>query len=152
MNCGEWLNRFEIFVLLNPPQIDALEHLGTDPPCETACGDAGCQCKTTGIYPMSRIDHLLMIVDGRVVNCLCGAFSANWLPIALRSWSPVRLVSSVAHYSWSTKGFTFRSSYGFHNDALCGQRTITQHSGETESGWWKCVFVFFNCEVLHIKL
>lgn len=70
-----------------------------------------------------------MEVDGRVVNCLCGVFQADWLPVSLRSWSPVRLVYSVADYAWSSKGFTFRSSYAFHNDGLCGDRTITLHSG-----------------------
>lgn len=93
-----------------------------------AIGDAGCQCLST--HPIEQIDHLKMITDnGQTVNCFCGAFRSEWLPVSLRTWSPVKLVYSVAHYSWSKKGFSFKSSYSFNNDALCGQKTFTTHSG-----------------------
>lgn len=111
-------------------QLDALDRVGTEPHCETVCGDAGCQCLTS-MHPIKQVDHLTMISDNdQSINCFCGAFRAEWLPVSLRTWSPVKLVYSVAHYSWSTKGFSFKSSYSFNNDALCGQKTFTTHSGK----------------------
>lgn len=77
-------------------QIDSLDRLGTEPHCETVCGDAGCQC-LTGLFPIERIDHLTMVSDeGRTVNCLCGSFQSDWLPVSLRTWSPVKLIYSVS--------------------------------------------------------
>lgn len=112
-------------------QLDSLDRVGTEPHCETVCGDAGCQCLTT-MHPIEQVDHLMMISDnGQSINCFCGAFRAEWLPVSLRTWSSVKLVYSVAHYSWSTKGFSFKSSYSFNNDALCGQKTFTTHSGKS---------------------
>lgn len=111
-------------------QIDSLERLGTEPHCETVCGDAGCQC-LTNMYPLDQVDHLIMITeDEQAVNCFCGAFRSEWLPVSLRTWTPVKLVYSIPHYSWSTKGFSFKSSYSFNNDALCGSKTFTTHSGK----------------------
>lgn len=113
-------------------QLDSLDRIGMEPHCETVCGDAGCQCLTT-MHPIEQVDHLVMVSDnGQSINCFCGAFRAEWLPVSLRTWSPVKLVYSVAHYSWSTKGFSFKSSYSFNNDALCGQKTFTTHSGKSE--------------------
>lgn len=113
-------------------QIDSLERLGTEPHCETVCGDAGCQCLTS-MYPLDQVDHLTMITDdGQSVNCFCGAFRSEWLPVSLRTWTPLKLVYSIPHYSWSTKGFSFKSSYSFNNDALCGSKTFTTHSGKIQ--------------------
>lgn len=93
------------------------------------CGDAGCQC-LTNMYPLEQVDYLTMVLeDGTPINCFCGAFRSEWLPVLLRTWSPIKLIYSVPHYSWSSKGFTFKSSYSFNNDALCGQKTFTTHSG-----------------------
>lgn len=93
------------------------------------------------MYPLERIDHLTMVTDdGRVANCICGQFRAEWLPISLRTWSPVRLVYSVAHYSWSTKGFSFKASYHFATDGVCGQKTFTTHSGELSSNNFSSAF------------
>lgn len=83
------------------------------------------------MYPLDQVDHLMMITeDGQSVNCFCGAFRSEWLPVSLRTWTPVKLLYSIPHYSWSTKGFSFKSSYSFNNDALCGSRTFTTHSGK----------------------
>ncbi|XP_037049170.1 uncharacterized protein LOC119083557 [Bradysia coprophila] len=120
--------------------IDSLDRLGNEPHCETVCGDAGCQCLTNTL-PIEEIDHLAMYSEnGRMVNCLCGSFRSEWLPVSLRSWSPVKLIYSVAHYSWSSKGFTFRSSYSFNTDAICGRKTFTTHSGELTSNNFPTAF------------
>ena len=50
--------------------------------------------------------------------------------MSLRSWSPLKVVYTVAHYSWNMKGFVFKATYTFNNDAVCGQRTITQTAGK----------------------
>lgn len=107
-----------------------MERLGSEPHCETVCGDAGCQC-LTNMYPLDQIDHLMMISeDGNALNCFCGAFRPEFLPVSVRTWTPLKLVYSIPHYSWSTKGFSFKSSYSFNNDALCGSKTFTTHSGK----------------------
>ncbi|XP_031640419.1 uncharacterized protein LOC116352170 [Contarinia nasturtii] len=113
--------------------IDSLERLGSEPHCETVCGDAGCQC-LTNMYPLDQVDHLTMISeDSLSINCFCGAFRSEWLPVSLRTWSPLKLVYSIPHYSWSAKGFSFKSSYSFNTDGLCGTKTFTTHSGELSS-------------------
>lgn len=83
------------------------------------------------MYPLDQIDHLMMISeDGSALNCFCGAFRPEFLPVSIRTWTPLKLVYSIPHYSWSTKGFSFKSSYSFNNDALCGSKTFTTHSGK----------------------
>nr|CAD7418268.1 unnamed protein product [Timema cristinae] len=54
----------------------------------------------------------------------------EWLPVSVRSWSPVHVIYSVAHYSWTMKGFTFAATYNFHTDGVCGHNILTQQSGE----------------------
>lgn len=113
--------------------IDMLERLGSDAECQTVCGDGGCQC-LTGLNSIENIDHLMMTTeDNQPINCLCGNFRPEWLPVSLRSWSPIKLVYSIARYSWSTKGFTYKASYNFITDAMCGQKTFTTLSGELHS-------------------
>lgn len=33
----------------------------------------------------------------------------EWLPVGIRSWSSVKVVYSLAHYSWTMKGFSFQA-------------------------------------------
>lgn len=114
-------------------QIEHLERMSLKPPCETLCGDSGCHC-ITSVAPLEEIDHLRLVDENdQTLSCLCGSFRTEWLPVSLRTWSPVRLVYSVAQYSWNTKGFPFRAAYTFNVDAMCGQRTFTTHSGELHS-------------------
>jgi hypothetical protein len=56
-------------------------------------------------------------------------FQQQWLPVSLRSWSPLKVVYSVAHYSWNMKGFVFKATYTFNNDAACGHTIITHPAG-----------------------
>jgi hypothetical protein len=96
-------------------------------------GDAGCQCLAK-MNSIENIDHLIMMTeDNHPLNCLCGNFQQEWLPISIRSWTPIKLVYSIAKYSWSSKGFTYKSSYNFITDGMCGQRTFTTQSGEIHS-------------------
>ncbi|GBP89676.1 hypothetical protein EVAR_65738_1 [Eumeta japonica] len=55
---------------------------------------------------------------------------AAWLPVIVRSWTALRLDYSVAHYTYASRGFDYAAAYSFNDDALCGQRTFTTHSGE----------------------
>ncbi|GLG99806.1 Uncharacterized protein GBIM_06187 [Gryllus bimaculatus] len=57
----------------------------------------------------------------------------QWLPVSLRSWSPMRLVYSVAHYNWNMQGFSFTAEYSFITDAVCGYSRIMEDSGEIHS-------------------
>lgn len=54
---------------------------------------------------------------------------SKWMPVSVRSWGPLSVVYSVAHYSWNTKGFEFSASYVFNLDAMCGTNTYTLHTG-----------------------
>ncbi|KOB68966.1 Uncharacterized protein OBRU01_11083 [Operophtera brumata] len=100
--------------------------------CRTACGDAGCECRST--TPLYYHDHVALVAgDGTHLCCLCGDFQAAWLPVVVRSWTSVRLEYSVAHYTYASPGFEYAAAYSFNEDAMCGQRTYTTHSGEISS-------------------
>lgn len=116
--------------------IDHLDRLGSDSECSTLCGDGGCQCIANGLNNIENIDHLVMMTeDNQPINCLCGNFHPDFLPVSLRTWSNIKLVYSIAQYSWSSKkGFAFRSTYNFITDGMCGQKTYTHHSGQIHSG------------------
>lgn len=100
--------------------------------CRTACGDAGCECRSNS--PLYYHDHIALVAgDGTHLSCLCGDFQAVWLPVVVRSWTSVRLEYSVAHYTYASRGFDYAAAYSFNDDAMCGQRTYTTHSGEISS-------------------
>lgn len=61
----------------------------------------------------------------RIFHC-----QAAWLPVVVRSWTSVRLEYSVAHYTYASRGFDYAAAYSFNDDAICGQRTYTTHSGK----------------------
>ncbi|CAH0727426.1 unnamed protein product, partial [Brenthis ino] len=100
--------------------------------CRTACGDAGCECRSA--TPLHFHDHIALVAgDGTHLSCLCGDFQAAWLPVVVRSWTSLRLEYSVAHYTYASRGFDYAAAYSFNDDAMCGQRTYTTHSGEISS-------------------
>ncbi|KAI8438680.1 hypothetical protein MSG28_011098, partial [Choristoneura fumiferana] len=100
--------------------------------CRTACGDAGCECRAG--TPLHYHDHVALVAaDGTHLSCLCGDFQADWLPVVVRSWTSLRLEYSVAHYTYASRGFEYAAAYSFNDDAMCGQRTFTTHSGEISS-------------------
>ncbi|XP_039276510.1 uncharacterized protein LOC111054673 isoform X1 [Nilaparvata lugens] len=115
-------------------QLVSLGKLRTDPrQCHTRCGDSACQCETD-LLPLSQIDHIMFMTDTQLtLSCICGNFEEDWLPVGVRSWSPVRVVYHLAHYSWTSKGFQFRADYSFTNDAMCGHQVLTQHLGVIDS-------------------
>lgn len=62
--------------------------------------------------------------------CFITNQQAAWLPVVVRSWTSVRLEYSVAHYTYASPGFDYAAAYSFNEDAMCGQRTYTTHSGK----------------------
>ncbi|KAK7790383.1 hypothetical protein R5R35_009981 [Gryllus longicercus] len=113
--------------------VTALTGLFMDPNCHTVCGESGCHC-VTKLSPISQMDHLSFITDeGKTVSCICGELQREWLPIGLRSWSPLRIAYSVANYSWM-QGFQYTAEYSFITDGLCGYSVISDLSGEIHSG------------------
>ncbi|XP_067002064.2 uncharacterized protein [Anabrus simplex] len=113
--------------------VTSLARLSPDPHCHTQCGDDGCRC-VTKLLPLPQMDHLLVITDqGQAVSCLCGDFQQDWLPVSLRSWSALRIIYSIAHYSWTMKGFSFSARYVFTTDAVCGYLRMLEPSGEIHS-------------------
>ncbi|XP_022116712.2 uncharacterized protein LOC110994403 [Pieris rapae] len=100
--------------------------------CRTACGDAGCECRSA--TPLHYHDHIALVAgDGTHLSCLCGDFQSTWLPVVVRSWTSLRLEYSVAHYTYASRGFDYAAAYSFNDDSMCGQRTYTTHSGEISS-------------------
>ncbi|GLV37679.1 uncharacterized protein CBL_13952 [Carabus blaptoides fortunei] len=113
--------------------IRSLGRMSEEPKCQTHCGDGGCVC--VPLYgSLSEVDHILLVSEsGHTATCLCGDFQSQWMPVSVRSWGPLSVVYSVAHYTWNTKGFEFSASYIFNNDAMCGTNTLTLHTGELKS-------------------
>ncbi|KAK6642510.1 hypothetical protein RUM43_004012 [Polyplax serrata] len=104
-----------------------------DPHCHTQCGDGGCFCVLNS-RELAQVDHLMLQTEsGQTLSCLCGEFQEDWLPVTLKSWSPVKLVYFVAQFSWEAKGFNFTANYSFVSDAICGHYTLTSPDGEIES-------------------
>ncbi|XP_014255384.2 uncharacterized protein LOC106669972 [Cimex lectularius] len=114
-------------------KVVSLTHLPLESNCKTECGDGGCRCVPKGY--LASVNHLVLTSStGKSLSCLCSDFKQEWLPVGLRSWSPVNVVYSVAPNSWATKGFHFQADYIFHNDNICGFRVMKQHSGTVSSG------------------
>lgn len=115
-------------------KITSLQRLTSDM-CHTRCGDSGCQCVLSSKAPQESFklvehDHLLILDKQNVsLSCICGPFKEEWLPIIIRSWSPITVVYSVAKYSWAEKGFSFEAEYKFEFDNVCGYQVINHHLG-----------------------
>jgi len=63
----------------------------------------------------------------------CFYYKAEWLPVTVKSWTPINLVYSISKYSWSNKGFEYTAEYSFKDDMVCGYRVLDQHTGILES-------------------
>ncbi|KAL1114761.1 hypothetical protein AAG570_007585 [Ranatra chinensis] len=123
------------FYGLSSGKVVSLSRLPLDSNCQTACGDGGCRCLPKESGDLSTVNHLVLTTsEGKPLSCLCGDFQQEWLPVGLRSWSPITLVYSVAQYSWTMKGFNFQADFIFHSDNTCGHQVINQHSGTIVSG------------------
>lgn len=59
----------------------------------------------------------------------CGFLQDGNLPISVHSLSPLSLVYSVAHYSWTTQGFNYKAAYQFAPDRGCGPPVYMETSG-----------------------
>ncbi|XP_050435516.1 uncharacterized protein LOC126842547 [Adelges cooleyi] len=111
-------------------KIISLNKLSSDL-CYTECGDGGCRCVKNST---SVVDQLfVMSTKGDILSCICGDFQAEWLPVTVKSWSPINLVYSISKYSWSSKGFEYTAEYTYKDDTVCGYRVINQHTGILES-------------------
>ncbi|XP_033212301.1 uncharacterized protein LOC117169901 [Belonocnema kinseyi] len=103
-----------------------------DHPCSTECGDSGCRCtiKANRNKTMDEIDHLLLVSDtGHVVHCLCGDYQ-GWLPVGIRSSTPVYIEWS----RFSTTGLTFKAGYKFAEDVFCKDHETAKPEGEVHVG------------------
>ncbi|BES90735.1 Hypothetical protein NTJ_03543 [Nesidiocoris tenuis] len=102
--------------------------------CQTACGDGGCTCMARDdaqtMDALMGVNHIKLISgSGKILSCLCGDFQVEWLPVGIRSWTPISLMYSVAPTSLPSKGFHFQADYLFHTDSYCGNHVLVQHSG-----------------------
>lgn len=110
-------------------RISAVEGVSKEPNCITQCGDGGCQCVSGD--PMKYIDHIMLISESNLtVACLCGMHQKEFLPVSVRTWSPVTLIYSSSNHTWKAKRFGISASYSFKTDFICGTRTYTLHAGE----------------------
>ncbi|XP_015839318.2 uncharacterized protein LOC658825 [Tribolium castaneum] len=110
-------------------KVQSIEKMSKEPSCVTQCGDNGCRCVSSS--PLKTIDHLVLLADNNLnIACLCGSFQSEGLPVSARTWGSLTVIYSVAHYTWTKKGFGFSASYAFNTDTICGQHIYTIHSGE----------------------
>ena len=65
-----------------------------------------------------------------VCVCVCVCVPQDWLPVGIRSWTPVYI-----EWSRSSKaGLNFRAAYEFIKDSYCGYHTTTKPEGEVNGG------------------
>nr|CAD7617351.1 unnamed protein product [Timema genevievae] len=96
--------------------------------------------------PLLQMDHLLILAhSGQTLACLCGDFQQEWLPISVRSWSALRVIYSLAHHTWTTKGFTFTAMYAFNTDEVCGHNILTETAVGILSVYWAESHKFNSC-------
>lgn len=110
-------------------RISKVENMSKDAKCITKCGDSGCLCASED--PMKYVDHVKLMGEGNVsIACLCGPHVAEFLPVTVRTWTPVTLIYSSSNHTWKTKRFSLTASYSFKTDFVCGMRISTLHVGE----------------------
>lgn len=110
-------------------RISKIEGMSKDPKCITQCGDNGCRCVSED--PLKYIDHVMMVGEGNItVACLCGPYLDEYLPVTVRTWSPVTLIYSSSNHTWKAKRFSLTALYSFKTDFVCGMRTYTFHAGK----------------------
>ncbi|XP_034937259.1 uncharacterized protein [Chelonus insularis] len=96
--------------------------------CETLCGDSGCRCVSDKL--LNDINHLKIISEpNHVIICLCGNYQ-NWLPLRVRSWSPLYI--EWFHSSGSNLNLT--ANYKFIEDTYCGDHSTSQLQGFVRAG------------------
>ncbi|OAD53289.1 hypothetical protein WN48_10482 [Eufriesea mexicana] len=66
----------------------------------------------------------------RIVNDVVVVALPDWLPVGIRSWTPVYLEWSKS----SKAGLNFRAAYEFIKDTYCGYHTTTKPEGEVNGG------------------
>lgn len=110
-------------------RLSKIEGMSKDSNCITQCGDNGCHCVSQD--PLKYIDHVMIMGDGNLtIACLCGAYQEEFLPVSIRTWSPITLIYSSSNHTWNTKRFGIAALYSFKTDFLCGMRMYTLHAGE----------------------
>ncbi|XP_043281028.1 uncharacterized protein [Venturia canescens] len=93
--------------------------------CNTLCGDSGCRCVST--KSLEDENHLQLVSEGgHVVTCLCGNYQ-NWLPLSIRSSTPIYIEWSRSPRS--PNGFNFQAAFKFTKDAYCGDYTSSKPEG-----------------------
>ncbi|XP_026686589.1 LOW QUALITY PROTEIN: uncharacterized protein LOC103519210, partial [Diaphorina citri] len=125
---SRFISRTNQSVVLSPDTLCNVKYYGLSSPASGTLTDPDRH------HLFWNIDHRL-VCSSRFISRTNQSvvLSSEWLPVSVRSWSPISLVYSVAHYTHTGKGFTYAATYAFVDDNLCGHHTLEQHSGLIQS-------------------